>query len=160
MEYTDLDLYCLHLPCRFISHAPAHLNITSNGQLWVNMLNTKSQMEHDVKWTVLKYLFYSRHTGSNVLYKSPCHAKSQIQHDVKWTLLNAWFTENSMHTGSILCKSPCEPYLTYLTYVYSGMGNFRINPDFRIENFHFKHEISLLQLFTRPSFCVRSSYLA
>ena len=24
------------------------------------------------------------------------------------------------------------------------MGNFRINPDFRIENFHFKHEISLL----------------
>ena len=33
-----------------------------------------------------------------------------------------------------------------------GMGNFRINPDFRIENFHFKHEIPLLHLFTRPSF--------
>ena len=28
----------------------------------------------------------------------------------------------------------------------------KINPDFRIENFHFKHEISLLHLFTRPSF--------
>ena len=41
----------------------------------------------------------------------------------------------------------------------SGMGNFRINPDFRTENFHFKHEISLLHLFTRPSFCVKSSYL-
>ena len=40
----------------------------------------------------------------------------------------------------------------------AGMGNFRINPDFRIENFHFKHEISLLHLFTRPSFCVKSSY--
>ena len=37
------------------------------------------------------------------------------------------------------------------------MGNFWINPDFRIEDFHFKHEISLLHLFTRPSFCVKSS---
>ena len=26
--------------------------------------------------------------------------------------------------------------------VNSGMGNFRINLDIRIENFHFKHEIS------------------
>ena len=41
----------------------------------------------------------------------------------------------------------------------SGLGNFRINHDFRIENFHFMHEISLLHLFTRPSFCVKSSYL-
>ena len=41
----------------------------------------------------------------------------------------------------------------------SGMGNFRINPDFRIENFHFKHEISLLLLFTKPSFCVSLCYL-
>ena len=39
------------------------------------------------------------------------------------------------------------------------MGNFRINSDFRIENFHFKHEIFLLLLFKRPSFCVKSSYL-
>ena len=30
---------------------------------------------------------------------------------------------------------------------FTGMGNFRINPDFRIENFQFKHEISLLHLF-------------
>ena len=38
-------------------------------------------------------------------------------------------------------------------------GNFRINPDFRIENFPFKYEISLLCLFTRPSFCFKSNYL-
>ena len=43
---------------------------------------------------------------------------------------------------------------------YAGTVNFRINPDFRIENFHFlKHEISLLHLFTVPSFSVKSSYL-
>ena len=42
---------------------------------------------------------------------------------------------------------------------HTGMGNVRFNPDFRIENFHFKHETSLLHLFTRPSFCVKSSYL-
>ena len=41
----------------------------------------------------------------------------------------------------------------------TGMGNFRINPDFRIENFQFKHEISLLYLFTRPSFCIKSNCL-
>ena len=35
--------------------------------------------------------------------------------------------------------------------VATGMGNFRINPDW--------HGISLLHLFARPSFCVRSSYL-
>ena len=40
-----------------------------------------------------------------------------------------------------------------------GMGNFRINPDFRIENFHFKHEISLSHLYTIPFFCVKSIYL-
>ena len=39
---------------------------------------------------------------------------------------------------------------------YTGMGNFMINPDFRIENFHSKHETSLLLLFTRPPFCVKS----
>ena len=42
---------------------------------------------------------------------------------------------------------------------YAGMGNFRINTDFRIENFDFKHDNSLLHLFTRPSFCIISSYL-
>ena len=36
-----------------------------------------------------------------------------------------------------------------------GMGNFRINPDFWIENFHFKQDISVLHLFTRPSFYVK-----
>ena len=40
---------------------------------------------------------------------------------------------------------------------FTGMGSFRINPDFRIENFQFKNEIWLLRLFTRPSFCVKSS---
>ena len=45
----------------------------------------------------------------------------------------------------------------YITY--SGMGNFSINPSFRIVNFHLKHEISLLHMFTRSSFCVKSSYL-
>ena len=41
----------------------------------------------------------------------------------------------------------------------SRMGNFRINPDIRIKNFYFKHEISLSHLFPRPSFCVKSKYL-
>ena len=35
----------------------------------------------------------------------------------------------------------------------AGVGNFRINPDSRIENLHL-----LLHLFTRPSFSVKSSY--
>ena len=34
----------------------------------------------------------------------------------------------------------------------TGIGNFRIHPDFRIENFHFKHEISLLHLFADHPF--------
>ena len=34
------------------------------------------------------------------------------------------------------------------SFIFSGMGNLRINSDFRIENFHFKHEISPLHLFT------------
>ena len=49
--------------------------------------------------------------------------------------------------------------LQSVLFILTGIGNFRINPDFRIENFHFKHELSLLRLFTRPSFCVKSSYL-
>ena len=40
----------------------------------------------------------------------------------------------------------------------TGMGNLRIKSDFRIENFHFKHEIPLLHIFTRPSLCIRSRY--
>ena len=47
----------------------------------------------------------------------------------------------------------------YIWATSTVMGNFRINPDFRIENFCFKHEISLLYLFTRPYFCIKSSYL-
>ena len=33
----------------------------------------------------------------------------------------------------------------------TGMGNFRINPDFRIENFPIKHEISLVNLFVHKT---------
>ena len=48
-------------------------------------------------------------------------------------------------TGKYFSLAPrCE--------VITGMGNFRINPDFRIENFHFKHEISLLHLFADHRF--------
>ena len=34
--------------------------------------------------------------------------------------------------------------------MFAGMGNFRINPDFRIENFHFK-PLSVAQLDARPA---------
>ena len=53
----------------------------------------------------------------------------------------------------------CCSFGESLNIVESRNGNFRINPDFRIENFYFKHEMSLLHLFKGPSFCVKSSYL-
>ena len=77
-----------------------------------------------------------------------------------------WTTDNNYvhqyYTGGSWCFtnlwSSCFCLLFHIKLVIIGMDDFRINSDFRIENFHFKHGIPLLHSFTRPSFCVKSSY--
>ena len=74
--------------------------------------------------------------------------------NIRLTLLVGFVLRTSSSEGSAnnsatrtLLRMDCEQ-----------SGKLRINPDFRIGNFHFNHEIALLLFFTVPSFCVRSSY--
>ena len=75
--------------------------------------------------------------------------------------------------GSLYFLYKFMPFSTYVYFHASGilsisiyllyldtfrMGNFRIDPDFKIENFHFKHEI-LLSLVHKTIFLCQSSYL-